>query len=60
MQCFPYYTYAEDGSNQRENITHWVLSQFQAKYGEEVTKSDVVLFYSMFATHSTACVMQKI
>jgi len=37
-QCFPYYTYAEDGSSRRENITDWALSQFQAKYGPEVTK----------------------
>jgi predicted helicase len=25
-QCFPYYTYAEDGSNRRENITDWALA----------------------------------
>lgn len=46
-QCFPYYTYAEDGSNRRENITDWVLTQFQAKYGPEVTKWDI--FYSVYA-----------
>src|SRR5947209_14292104 len=26
LQCFPYYTYADDGSNRRENITEWVLA----------------------------------
>lgn len=41
FQCFPFYTYAEDGTNRRENITDWVLSQFQAKYGLEVTKWNI-------------------
>lgn len=31
-QCFPFYTYDEDGSNRRENITDWALEQFQARY----------------------------
>jgi predicted helicase len=47
FQCFPYYTYAEDGSNRRENITDWALAQFQAKYGQEVTKWDI--FYYIYA-----------
>ena len=34
-QCFPFYTYDEDGSNRRENITDWALAQFQAHYGDE-------------------------
>src|SRR5579864_3144781 len=46
-QCFPYYTYAEDGSNRRENITDWALKQFQAQYGDEVTKWDI--FYYVYA-----------
>ncbi len=41
IQCFPYYTYAEDGTNRRENITDWALKQFQAKYGEHVSKWDI-------------------
>lgn len=32
FQCFPFYTYAEDGSNRRENITDWALAQFRARY----------------------------
>jgi predicted helicase len=39
--CFPLYTYDEDGSNRRENVTDWALGQFRAKYGEEVTKRDI-------------------
>lgn len=46
-QCFSFYTYAEDGSNRRENITDWALAQFQAKYGTEVTKWDI--FYYVYA-----------
>ncbi len=46
-QCFPYYTYSEDGTNRRENITDWALSQFQARYGSEVTKWDI--FYYVYA-----------
>lgn len=46
-QCFPYYTYAEDGSNRRENITDWALAQFQAHYGEQVSKWDI--FHYVYA-----------
>src|SRR6266487_921701 len=46
-QCFPFYTYAEDGTNRRENITDWALSQFQAKYSPEVTKWDI--FHYVYA-----------
>jgi len=46
-QCFPYYTYAEDGSNRRENITDWALALFRAKYGSEVTKWDI--FHYVYA-----------
>ena len=47
FQCFPFYTYAEDGTNRRENITDWALAQFQANYGSEVTKWDI--FYYVYA-----------
>ena len=50
-QCFPYYTYAQDGSNQRENITDWALAQFQTKYGQEVSKWDIFHYvYSRIAS----------
>jgi len=45
--CFPYYTYTEDGTNRRENITDWVLGQFQAKYNPDVTKWDI--FHYVYA-----------
>jgi predicted helicase len=35
-QCFPFYTYAEDGTGRRENITGWALEQFRRRYQSEV------------------------
>ena len=29
-QCFAFYTYDEDGTNRRENITDWALEQFRS------------------------------
>ena len=41
-QCFPFYTYDEDGSNRRENITDWGLDRFRAHYeNDTITKWDV-------------------
>ncbi len=34
-QCFPFYTYAEDGTNRRENITDWALDQFRSYYKDQ-------------------------
>ena len=42
FQCFPYYTYDEDGSNRRENITAWALDRFRAHYRDDtITKWDI-------------------
>ena len=41
-QCFPFYTYDEDGTNRRENITDWALAQFRAHYEDDtITKWDI-------------------
>ncbi|RKU27405.1 DNA helicase [Candidatus Poribacteria bacterium] len=41
-QCFPFYTYDEDGSNRRENITDWALNAFQTQYKDNsITKWDI-------------------
>ena len=41
-QCFPFYTYDEDGTNRRENITDWALSHFRAHYADDtITKWDI-------------------
>ena len=50
-QCFPFYTYNEDGTGRRENITDWALARFRAVYGEpsggEITKWDI--FHYLYA-----------
>lgn len=47
-QCFPFYTYAEDGTHRRENITDWALEQFRAHYRDSsITKWDI--FHYIYA-----------
>ena len=42
FQCFPFYTYDEDGTNRRENITDWALTEFQTHYKDDtITKWDI-------------------
>ena len=41
-QCFPFYTYDEDGTNRRENITDWALTHFRTHYRDNtLTKWDI-------------------
>ena len=41
-QCFPFYTYNEDGTNRQENITDWALAEFRKHYGDEsISKWDI-------------------
>ena len=41
-QCFPFYTYDEDGTNRRENITDWALAEFRMHYEDDtITKWDI-------------------
>ena len=41
-QCFPFYTYDEDGTNRRENITDWALAHFRTRYKDDtLTKWDI-------------------
>ena len=47
-QCFPFYTYDEDGTNRRENITDWALEQFRSHYADRsITKWDI--FHYVYA-----------
>ncbi|MFL6333130.1 MAG: type ISP restriction/modification enzyme [Pyrinomonadaceae bacterium] len=47
-QCFPFYTYDEDGTNRRENITDWALAQFRERYGDKkISKWDI--FHYVYA-----------
>lgn len=46
-QCFPFYTYDEDGSNRKENITDWALKEFRVHYNDKkITKWDI--FYYVY------------
>ena len=41
-QCFPFYTYNEDGTNRQENITDWALTEFRTHYNDDtITKWDI-------------------
>ena len=41
-QCFPFYTYDEDGTNRQENITDWALAEFRTHYKDDtITKWDI-------------------
>ena len=41
-QCFPFYTYDENGTNRQENITDWALTEFRNHYGDDtITKWDI-------------------
>ena len=47
-QCFPFYTYTQDGTHRRENITDWALEQFRAHYHDpSITKWDI--FHYIYA-----------
>ena len=41
-QCFPFYTYNEDGTNRQENITDWALAEFRKHYSDNsISKWDI-------------------
>ena len=44
-QCFPFYTYDEDGTNRRENITDWALAQFRSHYGDSAIDKWAIFHY---------------
>jgi predicted helicase len=46
-QCFPFYTYDEDGTNRHENTTDWALEHFHEHYKDkQITKWDI--FYYVY------------
>ena len=44
-QCFPFYTYDQDGSNCRENITDWALDQFRSHYNDPAISKWDIFYY---------------
>jgi predicted helicase len=53
-QCFPFFTYAEDGTQRRENITDWALKTFRTRYHEEkISKWDIFCYVYALLHHTT-------
>jgi len=50
-QCFPFYTYAEDGSNRQENITDWALAQFCSHYADDSIDKWAIFHYVYALLH---------
>ena len=48
FQCFPFYSYNEDGTNRTENITDWALREFQTHY-EDPTIAKWDIFHYVYA-----------
>ena len=54
FQCFPFYTYEEDGTNRQENITDWVLAEFRDHYGDDsIFKWDIFHYNYALLHHPT-------
>ncbi len=53
QQSFPFYTYDEDGSNRKENITDWALEHFRTHYQDDtITKWDIFHYNYGLLHHS--------
>ena len=50
-QCFPFYTYDEDGTNRQENITDWALVQFQSHYQDNTISKWDIFHYTYGLLH---------
>jgi len=51
-QCFPFYTYTEDGQNRRENITDWALNTFSRNYQDSSISKWAIFHYVYGLLHS--------
>ncbi len=53
-QCFPFYTYDEDGTNRQENITDWALDAFRQEYqNQAISKWDIFYYIYGLLHHPT-------
>ncbi len=50
-QCFPFYTYCEDGSNRTENITDWALNHWQQHYQDKAITKWAIFYYVYALLH---------
>ena len=53
-QCFPFYTYDEDGTNRQENITDWALTEFRTHYGDDTISKWDIFHYNYGLLHHPA------
>ena len=53
-QCFPFYTYNEDGTNRQENITDWALSEFRTHYDDDTLTKWNIFHYTYALLHHPA------
>ena len=53
-QCFPFYTYDEDGTNRQENITDWGLTEFRTHYGDDTISKWDIFHYNYGLLHHPA------
>ena len=51
FQCFPFYSYDEDGTNRQENITDWALAQFRTHYGDDTISKWDIFHYTYGLLH---------
>ena len=50
-QCFPFYTYDEDGTNRQENITDWALTEFRNRYNDDTISKWDIFHYTYGLLH---------
>ena len=50
-QCFPFYTYNEDGTNRKENITDWALAEFRKHYSDNTISKWDIFHYTYGILH---------
>ena len=53
-QCFPFYTYDEEGTNRRENITEWALAAFRTHYQDDTISKWDIFHYTYGLLHHPA------
>ena len=51
FQCFPFFTYNEDGSSRQENITDWALVQFREHYQDKSISKWDIFYYTYGLLH---------
>lgn len=50
-QCFPLFSYDEDGANCRDNITDWALAEFRSHYGKKSINKRDIFHYTYALLH---------